>query len=139
MANHVSKVIHMKDDKMQKWQTMCPTDTYKKKDANEMTCQFTHIINITCLTLLSWPMVTTIAKYVKYTHFKTHIWLHIVHMHPHPPKVFIQACKKHTKGKKENSGAQMNEEMSTQNIDQKKDEGICSIRTIGNTQSGGGT
>ena len=60
-------------------------------------------------------------------------------MHPHPQKVFIQACKKHTKGRKENSGAQMNEEMSTQNIDQKKDEGICSITTIGNTQSGGGT
>ena len=140
MANHVSKVIHMKDDKNAKMANyVSHRHIQKKKDANEMTCQSTHIINITCLTLLSWPMVTTIAKYVKYTHFKTHIWLHIVHMHPHPPKVFIQACKKHTKGKKENSGAQMNEEMSTQNIDQKKDEGICSIRTIGNTQSGGGT
>ena len=92
----------------------------------------THYQNTTCLPPLSWPMVSTIAKYVKYTHFKTHIWLHMMHMHPHPPKVFIQAWRKHTKGKKENSGAKMNEEMSTQNMEEKKNEGICSTRTTGN-------
>ena len=36
----------MTDDKNAKWQTMCPNDTYKKKDANGMTCQYTHTIKI---------------------------------------------------------------------------------------------
>ena len=39
-------LIHMKDDKMQKCQTMCLTETYKK-DANGVTCQYTYIIYIT--------------------------------------------------------------------------------------------
>ena len=47
------KWIDMKDGQMQKWQTMCPTDTYKKKDANGIICQYTHylyhMLNITIL------------------------------------------------------------------------------------------
>ena len=46
--------------------------------------------------------------------------LHIIHMHPHPPKVFIPSMKKNTNGKKENIGVQMDKEMSTQNTEKKK-------------------
>ena len=55
-------------------------------------------------------------------------------MHPHPPKVFIQVQKKTHKLEEENIGVPMEKEMSTQNTEKKKkNEGICSIRTIGNT------
>ena len=52
---------------------------------------------------------------------------------PTPPKSFHPSMKKYTNGKKENTGVQMDKEMSTQNTEKKKNEGICSIRTIGNT------
>ena len=47
----------MTDDKNAKWQTMCPTDTYKKRmQMNDMPIP-THYQNITCSALLSWLMV----------------------------------------------------------------------------------
>ena len=54
MANHVSKSMHMKDDQMQKWQTMCPTDTYTERMQMELyasthTLSIYHMLNITFL------------------------------------------------------------------------------------------
>ena len=44
MANHVLNSIHMKDDQMQKWQTMCLTGTYKK--GMQMEYDNTHKLSI---------------------------------------------------------------------------------------------
>ena len=52
---------------------------------------------------------------------------------PTPPKSFHPNVKKNTNGKMENIGVQMEKERSIQNAEKKKNEGICSIRTIGNT------
>ena len=68
-----------------------------------------------------------------YSPQNTYMGLHIMYMHPHPPKVFIQAWKKYTNGKMENIGVQMEKEMSIQNTEKKINEGICGIRTTGNT------
>ena len=62
----------------------------------------------------------------------------MIHMHT-PPKVFIQAWRKHTQMAKAKPGAYVKEEIGTQNIIGKKKVGTCIIRTIGNTQRGGGT
>ena len=97
MANHVSRLIHMKGDKMQNGK-LCVQLTHTKKGCkwNDMPIH-THYQNITCLTLLSWLMTSNIIKYVKYTYFKIHIWLHMIKcICTHPPKVFIQAWIKHT-------------------------------------------
>ena len=91
----------IKSDTYERWQNAKMANYVshrhiQKKDANEMTCQSTHIINITCLTLLSWPMVTTIAKYVKYTHFKnTHMAAYSAYV-PTPPKSFHPSHVKNT-------------------------------------------
>ena len=73
MANHVSKLKHMKDDKVQDGK-LCVQLTHTKKGYkwNDMPIH-THYHNITCLTLLSWPMTSNIIKYIKYTNFKMHI------------------------------------------------------------------
>ena len=77
----------MKDDQMQKWQPMCLPDTYKKGCKwNDMPI-LTHYQYITCLTLLSWLMISYIKNL-----YQVHIFqnAHIaayneIHM-PTPPK-----------------------------------------------------
>ena len=85
----------MKDDQMQKWQTMCLTHTKKGCKWNDMPIH-THYQYITCLTLLSWLMTSYMIHYIKYTHFKMHTQLHMMkYICIHPP-VFIQSWLKFT-------------------------------------------
>ena len=97
-----------------------PHGHIQKKDANDMTCQYTHYQNITCLTLLSWPIVSTmknmssipISKYMYGAAYNIHA--------PTPPKSFHPNMKKYTNGKQENIGVQKDNEMSIQNTEKKK-------------------
>ena len=92
----------------------------------------THYQNITCLTLLSWPMVTTIVKYIKCIPISEHMYGAAYNTYaPTPPKSFHPSVKKTHKLEEENIGITMEKEMSTQN--REKNERICSIRTIGTT------
>ena len=52
---------------------------------------------------------------------------------PTPPKSFHPSMKKYTNGKMENIGVQMEKKGVYRMQKRKKNEGICSIRTIGNT------
>ena len=62
----------------------------------------------------------------------------MIHMHT-PPKRFHPSMDKYTQlEKKKKLGAYVKEEIGIQNMTEKK-VGIYIIRTIGNTQKGGGT
>ena len=47
-----------------------------------------------------------------------------MHMPTHTPKVFIQAWRKHTNGKKEKLGADVNKKIGTQNITRRKKKNV---------------
>ena len=73
-------------------------------------------------------------KYMKCILTSKYIYGAAYNVHaPTPPKSFHPSVKKYTNGMMENIGVQMDKEMSIQNTEKKKNEGICSIRTIGNT------
>ena len=66
----------------------------------------THYQNITCLTLLSWPMVTTIVKYITCIPISEHMYGAAYNTYaPTPPKSFHPSVKKNTQiGKRKHRG-----------------------------------
>ena len=98
------KIDTYEGDKMQN-SKLCVQWTHTKKGCkwNDMPMH-THYQNITCLTLLSWLMISNMTKFVKYTHVKIHIWLHMMHMHTPPKGFHLSMDKTHTKGKSKARG-----------------------------------
>ena len=117
MANHVSRLIHMKCDKMQDGK-LCAQLTHTKKGCkwNDIPIH-THYQNITCLTLLPWLMISNIMRYIKCTYFKIHIWLHMIKcICTHPQKFSSKHGENSHKWATAKLGAYVKKEIGTQNI-----------------------
>ena len=128
--------------KWQRWQTMCPCDTYKKRmqmgwHANKHTLSIYYMLNITILANgITWNNLYQVNIFQN-----AHIAAY-GETHMHTPQSFHPIVDKfHTIGKKKNPGRCESRNRHTKYKRRKINytTWIYIIRTIGNTNIGGST